>query len=456
MAATETRDDRLLARALTAATDTKALELGDGALARAAGVLQGCFGDRPAALVADANTWEAAGRRPAELLRARGVSLVEPIVLDAADLHAEYAHVDRLRAAFAAHEAAPVAVGSGTINDLVKLASHECGRAYMVVATAASMDGYAAYGASITRDGLKQTFPCPAPRAVIADMDVLCRAPVELNSAGYGDLAAKSTSGADWLVASALGVEPVVEPAWSLVQDQLRQWLAQPDAIRRGDRDAVRNLLLGLLISGFAMQSARSSRAASGSEPQFSHLWDMQNHTHQGRTPYHGCKVAIGTLVVTLLYEHLLPQQLDRLPIDDVCRAWPSLAERLRQIEGTHRLEYLKRTASIEGEAKYVDRDGLAARLRRLQGCWGELREQLRRQLIPSARLIELFDQAGVPSTPAAIGITLPRLRQSLIEAQQIRRRYTVLDLALETGLLESGADAICKLAVSARCGPCP
>ena len=65
--------------------------------------------------------------------------------------------------------AIPVAVGSGTINDLTKLAAHQLGRPYIVVATAASMDGYTAYGASITHQGSKQTFDCPAPLAVIAD-----------------------------------------------------------------------------------------------------------------------------------------------------------------------------------------------------------------------------------------------------------------------------------------------
>ena len=43
----------------------------------------------------------------------------------------------------------------------MKLAAHELGRPYMAVATAASMDGYTAFGASITRDGYKQTFDLP-------------------------------------------------------------------------------------------------------------------------------------------------------------------------------------------------------------------------------------------------------------------------------------------------------
>jgi len=66
--------------------------------------------------------------------------------------------VERLTASLKQHDAIPVAVGSGTINDLVKLAAHQSGRSYLCVATAASMDGYTAFGASITHQGAKQTF----------------------------------------------------------------------------------------------------------------------------------------------------------------------------------------------------------------------------------------------------------------------------------------------------------
>ena len=68
-------------------------------------------------------------------------------------------------------------VAKGGEQDIVKRASHETDRPYMVVWTAASMDGYTSFGAAITKDGYKQTLSCPAPRAVLADLDVLTAAP---------------------------------------------------------------------------------------------------------------------------------------------------------------------------------------------------------------------------------------------------------------------------------------
>ena len=35
------------------------------------------------------------------------------------------------------------------------------------------MDGYASFGASITKGGFKNTLRCPAPAAVIADLEIM-------------------------------------------------------------------------------------------------------------------------------------------------------------------------------------------------------------------------------------------------------------------------------------------
>ena len=98
-------------------------------------------------------------------------------------------------------DAIPVAVGSGVINDLTKLTAHRCGRRYMCVGTAASMDGYTAYGASITYQGNKQTFDCPAPYGMALDPRIAAKAPKAMSASGYADLIAKIPAGADWMIA---------------------------------------------------------------------------------------------------------------------------------------------------------------------------------------------------------------------------------------------------------------
>lgn len=433
-----------LAAALASARDTKNLVVGSGVIARVAEVFAREFPGRRAVVVADPASLAAAGRAVIDRLSAAGFVGGKPFVFDEPNLPAEYSRVERLDAALRASDLIPVAVGSGTINDLVKLAASHVQRPYLCVATAASMDGYTAFGASITFQNAKQTFDCPAPLAVVADIDVIRRAPPEMTASGYADLQAKITAGADWILADALGLEPIDERAWTIVQGGLRTALADPAGARAGDAAAIARLTEGLLLGGFAMQWAKSSRPASGAEHQFSHLWDMEHHVHHGQPPSHGFKVGLATLAVTALYEQLLEQPLDRLDLAACCAQWPDevgTAE-VRAKELFARDDF-QSTAIRETQAKHVSRAELARQLEKLQHVWPVLRDRLRAQLVSFSELKQRLQAVGAPTEPEAIGLTRERLRASFIRAQHIRRRFTVLDLAVRTGRLEACLAAI-------------
>lgn len=429
--------------ALDSARETRALLIGAGILPRVPAVFREHFPNARAIVVCDPTTWLVAGQAVQAELLAAGLARLEPFIFRDPSLYAEHRFVEQLEQALAAHDAVPVAVGSGTINDLVKLAAHRVGRSYLCVATAASMDGYTAFGASITFRGAKQTFDCPAPRAVVADIDVIRRAPPEMTASGYADLQAKITAGADWILADALGVEPIDPRAWAIVQGGLEQALADPAGARAEKPGAITPLIEGLMLGGFAMQWTKSSRPASGAEHQFSHLWDMEHHTHGGVAPSHGFKVGIATLAITTLYEQLLATPLPQLDVDACCAAWPDRAQLeadvRRRFAGTDFIE----TAVQESLAKHVSRDELRAQLLQLIARWPDLRLQLSAQLVPSHELRRRLELVGAPTTPEAIGLTRDRLRGSFRRAYHLRRRFTVLDLAVRTGLLEPSLDAL-------------
>jgi glycerol-1-phosphate dehydrogenase [NAD(P)+] len=432
-----------LTEALAAADDTKALEIGHGVLGRVAPLYRELIGMRPAILVADQRTFAAAGEAVNGFLQAARLPLVPPFIFQEEDLHAEFGFVESLESHLRTSNAIPVAVGSGTINDLTKLASSRAGRPYLCVGTAASMDGYTAYGASITFRGSKQTFECPAPLAVVADLDVICAAPEGMNASGYADLLAKVPAGADWLLADALGTDKMHDKAWAIIQGRLRELVADPSSIAARKPEAIRRLLEGLMLGGFAMQVAKSSRVASGAEHQFSHLWDMQHHTHEGRTPSHGFKVGLGTLATTALYECLLDHPLEELDLDGCCAAWPDWDSVAETIGTLFPQPELAKIALTETRAKYSSRVELRAQLARLREDWPQLRPKLTRQLLPFSKLRQMLADAGAPVAPEQIGISRSRLRQTYREAYFIRRRLTVLDLAVRTGLLDACLDRI-------------
>jgi glycerol-1-phosphate dehydrogenase [NAD(P)+] len=383
----------------------------------------------------------AAGEAVLRTFRSASQPMHPPFIFSEPDLYAESRFVTQLETALRMHAAIPIAVGAGTINDLTKLAAHRTNRPYLCAATAASMDGYTAFGASITHAGSKQTFDCPAPIAVIADLNIVARAPAEMSGWGYADLLAKITAGADWLLAEALGVEPIDERAWNIVQGRLRDLLSDPRGVRAHEPKALGRLMEGLMLGGFAMQSHRSSRPASGAEHQFSHLWDMQHHVDAtGLAPSHGLKVGIGTLAVTALFEALLAQPIEQLfAVERCCAAWPDeatwIARARREFADD---EELRAVAEREVAAKAIDRSELRRQLLLLRSIWPELRETLRAQLIPWSQLRAMLGAAGAATQPEQIGISRARLRASCRQAFFIRRRVTVLDVAVRTGMLDS------------------
>jgi glycerol-1-phosphate dehydrogenase [NAD(P)+] len=437
-----TSEDALLERALSAARDTRRVSVRAGARHDAAAMFATLFGNSAAVIVADENTFAAAGRDVHDSFRPTAHGHCEPFIFRP-DVYADDRCVQKLQAALEPLNAIPIAVGSGTINDLTKLVAHRLNRPYIVVATAAAMDGYTAFGASITSHGSKQTFGCPAPRAVLADLETIAAAPPAMNAAGYADLMAKVAAGADWMIADALGVEAIEPVVWESVQTFLRSWLETPRGIAQSDPECLRRLIYGLLMTGFAMQAAQSSRPASGAEHQFSHLWDMQHHTFRGAVPAHGFKVGIGTLASVALYEHLLAHDLSALDIDAAVATWPSLQTSEAWITASFGTEELADKAIDETRAKHLNPQALRNQLVRLRHAWPHLRAKLAQQLIPFREVQSMLREAGCPDQPEQIGISRDRLRSSYEQALYIRRRFTVLDLAHRTGLLEKALETM-------------
>ena len=428
-----------ISAALRDATDTHDVTTGTGALSLAGDLFEQSFGDQPAVIVADENTFATAGEEVRRSLEKAGRKLVEPYIFPGRPtLYAKYANIEKLVESLRTHDAIPVAIGSGTLNDIAKRAAYECDRPYLCVGTAASMDGYTAFGASIEKDGHKQTLTCPAPRAVLADVDVLVNAPDTMTAAGYADLLGKVTAGVDWIISDALGIEKIDSNSWSLVQDNLREWTARPAELNAGDQEAMDQLVEGLVMSGLAMQAYQSSRPASGAEHQFSHLWEGEGLGRDDDPPLsHGFKVGVGSIAIAALYERVLQRNLGNLDISALRNGWPAWEEVEREVRAAHTMPELEEAAVKQSGAKYIDADQLAERLKLLQKLWPDLRERVEEQLMPAEQLREQLRAAGCPTTPSEIGLDMETFKATYSRAQTIRSRYTVLDLARETGIFE-------------------
>jgi glycerol-1-phosphate dehydrogenase [NAD(P)+] len=300
------------------------------------------------------------------------------------------------------------------------------------------MDGFTAYGSSITKDGNKQTFDCPAPYGFVLDSAIAAAAPKELAASGYADLIAKIPAAADWMLADVAGTEKIDEFSWGLVQDGLKEALADPAAVAAGDVEKTQALADGLLMSGFAMQAIQSSRPASGAEHQYSHCWDMEDLCVDGKHVSHGFKVGIGTLMSTAEIEFLLEKGLENIDVEacvDAWKSWDEMEVEIREILDGKPGHIARGIAEAKG--KYVDKEGLRKQLEALKAAWPELSIKIKEQIIPFEQVRENLRLVGAPYEPEMIGVTRERFRKTVSYIPYMRSRFTNIDVIYRLGWLD-------------------
>ncbi|TYB90785.1 sn-glycerol-1-phosphate dehydrogenase [Oceaniovalibus sp. ACAM 378] len=416
--------------------------IGRGMLVQAGALFTRTFAGKTAMLFADDLGWAAAGPATEASLNAAGITTSRHILRADPRPKPTVELADTFRDMLATGDAVPVSIGSGVINDVVKHAAFSLDRPYLCVATAASMDGYTSAGAPLSQGGFKMTIQCRPARALLADLDVISAAPPEMTGWGYGDLAGKVPAGADWMVADALGIEPIDDIAWPMVQHPLRGWLSEPERVAAGDPAAIEGLFTGLTLVGFAMEAHGTSRPASGADHQIAHLWEMEGLALNGERVSHGACVAVGTVTVMRLWDWLLTRDIGALDIDRAVAMAPGMEAKARMIDDAFGPGEVAQRAKAETAAKHIDPPALAARLKRLQQVWAGLAPRLCRQLQGADEMIAHLSAAGAPHDAAQIGVGPAHLHRTTANARFLRSRYTLLDLLDETGLLTGAIDA--------------
>ena len=428
--------------------DTRAILIAEGALERAPELLSAHFTHRaPWLLVCDEHTWRVAGER---LSRALDQALIEWERFDLPD-HPDHPHPVCDTATIALLErhlrereyACTIAVGSGTINDVVKKATSLLDAPCACVATAPSMNGFTSKIAAVLDDGVKTTIPAQAPRVVIADLEVMVEAPERMIASGLGDLISKPVSNADWQLSACLNDTFHSEEAMAVIELGARMLEGVAPKLQSGDRRAMAGLLGSLMVSGLAMSIAGSSSPASGGEHLISHYIDMTGYARHLPFDFHGCQVGVGTLTTAYFYQKLRQLDPGEFDLDAVLarhRAWPEhdalLAERFKELHEAVR---------VHAEQAHVSKARLRDRHERLKRSWGAIMEKVGRTLRSSEAIEAELRQANAPVRFSQLGLTRERAREAIVYSKDIRNRYTILHLASELGLLEAWADEALK-----------
>jgi glycerol-1-phosphate dehydrogenase [NAD(P)+] len=428
---------------------TRRVRVGPDVLAEAAAWIVESHRGESQVVVCDANTADAAGRRVVAELRALGTATelwtLEPSPGDD-HLVCDDGVVERVRARLADRGENPIAVGAGTISDIVKMAASQVDRDYQSVATAASMNGYTSAIAAVLSRGVKRTLPTRQAEAVFADLDVIAAAPAHLNRAGFGDMLSKPYSHADWLLSHLVRGVPYAEESARLLDDAYAALLDRAAAIGRADRDGLGTLTRAILVSGFSMALAGTSAPASGGEHLVSHYWDMEQHCRGlPLLGLHGTQVGVATRLSGVLFDRLLTLDAERID-PDACAARRPDDAWLDGLGAAHPRLTPAVVEEVRAQIRDKQRTGAALReeLADVERRWPDIVDRLTRAVLPSASVTRALRAAGAADRPSAVGVGPDRAVHTLRVCRHIRSRYVALDLLDDLGLLHDwAADAV-------------
>jgi len=407
----------------------------ESALESLPAVIDEIEGVRNCLIIADSRTFNVAGNDTKNILDAAGIANTTAIVPDTQ--HGS-PHTDDHTRDLILDNTTPadlyIAIGSGVINDLVKWVAYLRKKPYIVVATAASMNGYASANVAATIDGLKVLFHADAPKAVFVVPSIILNAPFELTTSGLGDVLAKSVSSADWKLNSYLFQDYYCQFSVDLLKELEPVYLNNPDKIHSRDADGFKALFNALFYSSIAMTVTGTSSPASGGEHLISHTLDIiagrDNHQHD----LHGRQVGVASILMAAIYERIMsidrpqffapPQSVD-------ADFWGSLSPIVEK-EYQQKLPKLQQAATFLSQADH----------------WNALKGLITPGLIPAKKIKDCLMQAGAAHRFSDIRFNQKPLESHTFQAvvnhaHQMRARFTILDLALLLRIFPQETDQI-------------
>lgn len=406
--------------------------VGKGAIREIASLMARYGATRPY-LIADRNTYQAAGKQVCKVLDAHNIPY-SLYVFSQETIHPNEEAVGSAAMHYDVSCDMVIGIGSGVINDIGKLISKLTKTPYIIVATAPSMDGYASATSSMDVDGLKTSVPSRCANVIVGDLDVLREAPVQMLVSGLGDMLAKYVSICEWRISNLITGEYYCPTVAEYIRKALKKCVDHAEGLLNREEEAVRAVFEGLIIGGVAMNYAGLSRPASGVEHYFSHVWDMRALEFGMPASTHGIQCALGTLYALRIYEQVKKYTPDVALAEQKVSAFdhPSYNQFLKDFLGRSAESML---ALEEKEGKY-DPVKHHSRIAYIAEHWQELVQIMEQELPAAAELERLLKAIGAPCSVEEIGLSADILRPTFEATKDIRDKYVLSRLCWDLGIL--------------------
>ena len=392
------------------------------------------YGAKKAFIIGDINTYPLAGDKITAMLEAEGISCSSYIFKERR-LEPDEKAVGSLVLHYDAKSDIIISIGSGVINDISKIIAYQTNTPYVIVASAAFMDGYAAGSSSMAIDGVKVTVPAKSPDVIIGDINILNGAPIHMAKAGLGDMLAKYVSICEWRLSNLINGEYYCEEVAEFTRQSLRACVNGAKGLLDRNSESMKMLFEGLINCGKAMDYAGCSRPGGGVEHYFSHIWDMRGLDFGTPTSSHGMQVALGTLNTIKCYQELKNITPNREKALAYAKNFDfaDWSEQLRTFVG----KGAEAMIALEAKEKKYDLDKHAARLEVILEKWDDILRIIDEEL-PSVEEFEaILDSIEAPKTLEAIGLDSSTLAMTLKSTKDIRDKYVLPRLLWDIGELD-------------------
>jgi len=383
-------------------------------------------------VVADDNTYKALGGRVLHSLQQAGWD-VQLALLHAQGLHADSHAISRVLAVYDGSPRVFVAVGSGTITDIVRFISHRSRNEFVAFPSAASVDAYTSHNAAISIADFKTSVLCQTPIAIFTDLATVVASPRRLTASGIADLLGKFTSAADWKMSHMIWEAEFDKTIFLRVLENARRTTRELEKFQYVSAQSMAALMECHFESGFCMADFGNSAPASGGEHHIAHVWEMIAHLEGKPGWLHGEAVGVATIIEAGWY--------DRLRITKKDNAY-ALLQRANLPDKQTQEESLRRSLPLIAEKlinsnpillRLVDASLLEVVKERILDNWIEI-QAIAESVPPVSQIRAWLSQIGAPVDPVDLKMDQDQVRLGTAFGPYMRDRFSINILRLLLG----------------------
>jgi glycerol-1-phosphate dehydrogenase [NAD(P)+] len=420
-----------------------------GALSELESVVRELYGTLPrAVLVCDDNTYKAAGEKIER--EYKGPLILIVLGTEGEKLKPEEPSIGEILLKIPENTELFFACGSGVVNDITRFVSYKLQKPFISIATACSMDGYASTISPLVLNKLKNSFPAVPARAIIADTDILVKAPAPMASAGFGDILGKVIAKTDWILSNTVNNEPINEKAMEMVENAVSECIDLVLKVKKTSNglkadlntaEIAEALMRALITAGLSMAIAGNSRPAAGSEHLISHFLGMKALFDLAPTHLHGRKVAFGTFLMAKLYYKVFSLNFSEFSI--LIRKETAVSD--AEYEKIWK-DYLLKAYGPLGEGRCIrwkklrpDKDRISILINTLENKWTFLQKLVKDTIPPIKELEDIYKSTGLSLTREEMGYSSETVREAMLCSKDFGnfQKYSLLHLLDELKILE-------------------